>query len=231
MISPTLSMHATQAGMILGTAAYMAPEQARGRPCDKRADIWAFGVVLYEMLTGARLFEGETVSDTLAQVLTKAAGFDAGAGPGPAAARRLSREGSEARLHAMGDAPLLLDESPSADAGSRTRTMAATVPAMGRRDRMPCRRARRGRHPLQGSRAAGRAQCQLSDPTTREIDGEHVQALARTDAHLVVVVNEVGRSRLWIRRLDLLVAQHDSWYRRRKLPVLVSRQRLYRFRG
>ncbi len=57
--------------MILGTAAYMAPEQARGKAVDKRADIWAFGVVLWEMLTGERLFEGETLSDTLAAVLTK----------------------------------------------------------------------------------------------------------------------------------------------------------------
>src|SRR5215467_6695934 len=67
-ISPTLSME-TQAGVILGTAAYMSPEQARGKAVDKRADIWAFGVVLFEMLSGAQLFAGETVSDTLAAVL------------------------------------------------------------------------------------------------------------------------------------------------------------------
>jgi serine/threonine protein kinase len=68
--SPTLTSPAmTQAGMLLGTAAYMSPEQARGKPVDKRADIWAFGCVLYELLTGARAFEGETVSDTLASVL------------------------------------------------------------------------------------------------------------------------------------------------------------------
>src|SRR5262249_43378931 len=69
--SPTLTIEATRAGQILGTAAYMAPEQARGRPVDKRADIWAFGVVLYEMLTGRRLFGKESVADTLAAVLSK----------------------------------------------------------------------------------------------------------------------------------------------------------------
>src|SRR6516225_5268379 len=72
-VSPTITSPAmmTGAGVILGTAAYMSPEQAKGRATDKRADIWAFGVVLYELLTGERLFIGEDTADTLAQVLTR----------------------------------------------------------------------------------------------------------------------------------------------------------------
>ncbi|HUF48220.1 MAG TPA: protein kinase [Vicinamibacterales bacterium] len=70
--SPTMTSPAlTAMGLILGTAAYMSPEQAKGRPVDKRADIWAFGVVLYEMLTGRRLFQAEDISETLAAVLTR----------------------------------------------------------------------------------------------------------------------------------------------------------------
>ncbi|MGO9255123.1 MAG: serine/threonine-protein kinase [Bryobacteraceae bacterium] len=68
-MSPTLSMEMTRAGMILGTAGYMSPEQARGKPLDKRTDIWAFGVVLYEIVTGKRLFEGEDLTETLASVV------------------------------------------------------------------------------------------------------------------------------------------------------------------
>jgi serine/threonine protein kinase/Tol biopolymer transport system component len=77
--SPTISMAATQHGVILGTAAYMAPEQARGRNVDRRADIWAFGVILYEMVTGRRLFEGEDLTDTLAAVVRERP--DLGAAP------------------------------------------------------------------------------------------------------------------------------------------------------
>jgi eukaryotic-like serine/threonine-protein kinase len=70
--SPTLSMAGTMQGVILGTAGYMAPEQARGKRVDKRADIWAFGVVLYEMLTGKRAFHGEDIGEMLAAVIMKA---------------------------------------------------------------------------------------------------------------------------------------------------------------
>ncbi len=77
MNSPTLSMHATQAGVILGTAAYMSPEQAKGKVVDRRADIWSFGVVLYEMLTGTRPFRGDDVTEILASVLKDTPAFDA----------------------------------------------------------------------------------------------------------------------------------------------------------
>jgi Tol biopolymer transport system component len=113
--SPTITSLATQAGLILGTAAYMAPEQARGGAVDRRADIWAFGVVLYEMLTGDSLFAGDTVSDTLAGVLKTE--IDLGRLPGdtPAAVRRLLRHCLERnlddRLHDIADVRILLGEA------------------------------------------------------------------------------------------------------------------------
>jgi Tol biopolymer transport system component/predicted Ser/Thr protein kinase len=110
--SPTLTLGASEVGMIVGTAAYMPPEQAKGKSVDKRADIWAFGVVLYELLTGERLFKGEDVSDTLAQVLTKEPEFERV----PAKARRLLRECLEKdpkqRLRDIGDARRLLEDEP-----------------------------------------------------------------------------------------------------------------------
>jgi serine/threonine-protein kinase len=81
--SPTLTEEMTRAGVIMGTAAYMSPEQARGKPVDKRADIFAFGAVLYELLTGKRAFEGETVTDTLAKVLEGEPNWDALPGTTP----------------------------------------------------------------------------------------------------------------------------------------------------
>jgi serine/threonine-protein kinase len=114
-LSPTLSLAMTQAGMILGTAAYMSPEQARGKAVDRRADIWAFGVILYELLTGTMLFGGgETVSDSLAAVLTRAPDFNLLPVETPTRVRRLLelclRKDVRLRLQAIGDARILLDE-------------------------------------------------------------------------------------------------------------------------
>jgi Tol biopolymer transport system component len=121
--SPTITTPAmTELGMILGTAAYMSPEQARGRPVDKRADIWAFGVVLFEMLTRRRLFDGETVSDTLAAVLRQEIDWRALPADTPSPVRRvlarcLERDPKQ-RLRDIGDAAidLLVTAEPSATA-------------------------------------------------------------------------------------------------------------------
>src|SRR5260370_9081856 len=75
--SPTLSQAATMQGVILGTASYMSPEQARGKSVDKRTDIWAFGCVLYELLTGKQAFTGEDITEILAAVVMKEPAFDA----------------------------------------------------------------------------------------------------------------------------------------------------------
>jgi Tol biopolymer transport system component len=89
MRSPTLTARATQMGVILGTAAYMAPEQARGKVVDRRADIWSFGVIVYEMLTGQRAFNGEDISETLASVLKDTPSLDALPATTPPVLRRL----------------------------------------------------------------------------------------------------------------------------------------------
>jgi len=92
MNSPTLTGRATQLGVILGTAAYMAPEQAKGKAVDRRADIWAFGIVVYEMLTGKRGYQAEDVSETLAAVLTREVDWTALPAATPARLRTLLRD-------------------------------------------------------------------------------------------------------------------------------------------
>ncbi|HEY6335489.1 MAG TPA: serine/threonine-protein kinase, partial [Alphaproteobacteria bacterium] len=112
--SPTITSPAmTQMGMILGTAAYMAPEQARGRAVDKRADIWAFGAVLFEMLSGRRAFEGEDVSDTLARILMKEPEWTALPATVPPTVttvlRRCLQKDRKQRVRDIGDVALALE--------------------------------------------------------------------------------------------------------------------------
>jgi len=116
MNSPTITSPAmmTGVGMILGTAAYMAPEQARGKIVDRRADIWSFGVVVFEMLTGSRVFGGDDVSHTLALVMTKEPEWAAFPSETPPALRGLLRrcldKDPKRRLQAIGDARLVIED-------------------------------------------------------------------------------------------------------------------------
>jgi len=119
--SPTMTAGLTQMGVILGTAAYMSPEQARGRPVDHRSDIWAFGAILFEMLTGRRLFEGETVSDTVAAVLRADLDWELLPENTPTGVRRLLmrclERDAKRRLRDIGEARVRLErwqEDPSA---------------------------------------------------------------------------------------------------------------------
>jgi eukaryotic-like serine/threonine-protein kinase len=128
MNSPTLTQRATQLGMILGTAAYMAPEQAKGKKVDRRADIWAFGVVLFEMLSGERAFKGDDVSDVLAAVLRQDIDWRALPADTPARVRRvlercLERDPTQ-RLRDIGDVWILMDvpDEPAVAAGATVAT-------------------------------------------------------------------------------------------------------------
>ena len=131
--SPTFTSPAalTMGGMILGTAAYMAPEQARGKTVDKRADIWAFGLVLYEMLAGRTAFAGDTISDVLAAVLTREPDWTALPATTPASIRRLLarclEKDPKRRLRDIGDARLEIEETIR-DPDRRTRSPVAAAP-------------------------------------------------------------------------------------------------------
>jgi Tol biopolymer transport system component len=135
--SPTFTQDGTAAGVILGTAAYMAPEQARGAAVDKRADIWAFGVVFFEMLTGKRLFAGDTISDTLAAVLKTDPDWSLLPADAPSVVRRLLARCLERdprrRLRDIGDGlhELARAEEPQAEAGRTAKRMFAALVVSG----------------------------------------------------------------------------------------------------
>lgn len=141
--SPTLTLQATQVGIILGTAAYMAPEQARGKAADRRADVFSFGAVLFEILAGTQAFHGESVSDTLASILKVDPDWSQLPADMPAGIRTLLRrcltKDRAQRLQAIGEARIVLAQ-PAVDEPEKTADPK-------RASSMPCAAgARRRRH-------------------------------------------------------------------------------------
>jgi len=209
--SPTFSMAATQAGVIVGTAAYMAPEQARGMAVDKRADIWAFGVVLYEMLTGRRLFQGDDLTDTLAAVVRDKPDLSTV----PAAVRRLLEKCLEKdpkkRLRDISGVQLLLEgETPvqvqtkTPSKGWRLAVAAAAAAALVGLASIAFVHFRESPPDLLA------VMFSIDAPTDSNFTQEYGGFAASPDGHYIVLAvrNKTGTSTsLWLRPLDSIAAR------------------------
>ncbi len=221
---PTITTPAmTQAGMILGTAAYMAPEQARGKPVDRRADIWAFGCVVYEMLAGHRAFKGDELSDVLAAVLRQELDWSVLPAATPSRLRRLLarclERDARMRLRDIGEARVEIDEA-IAGVGDETAAPLTTPSATAS--------ASRGRLPWMVALAAVAAVAiALALPAVRHLreappvvlpetrldiatpasDQPGSFALSPDGRQIVFVASGDGPSRLWRRSLATTTAQ------------------------
>jgi Tol biopolymer transport system component len=217
-LSPTITSPAvTGAGVIMGTAAYMSPDQARGRPADKRADLWAFGCVVYEMLTGRRAFESAEISDTLAFILTKEPDWSALPPVTPPGVRKLLRRCLEKdrkrRLADASDARLEIDEALSGSPLDSATTGASAA----RTDRRAWLRA--VAIALAGfaalaiaavlylTRAVPQPLLTRLDLVTPKTTDAFSFALSPDGRQVVFVATDEGRPRLWQRALDRGIAQ------------------------
>ena len=201
--SPTMTLGATEAGVILGTAAYMAPEQAKGKIVDKRADIWAFGVVLYELLTGQRLFKGDDVSDTLAQVLTKQPDLVRVPVKARGLLKRCLERDPKLRLRDIGEAQFLLDDVPSASVPAPPRRSVAVwalagalLVALGLASFLYLRQ-----------RPSERAVLRYTIAVPEKTSTLHSFAISPDGRFLVIAVTVSGKRQLWLRPLESLQAQ------------------------
>ncbi|MCM2270894.1 MAG: protein kinase, partial [Thermoanaerobaculia bacterium] len=220
--SPTLTLGATQMGVVLGTAAYMAPEQAKGFAVDKRADIWAFGVVLYEMLTGKRLFGGDSVPDTLAGVLKNEIDLSTLPAETPAAIRRLLRRCLERnpknRLHDIADARIVLDEvasgasvesvpAPAAPAPPRSMRLPWAIAALAAAVAVAAILALVSREaPVAASAPAATLRFQVERPAKNVATADFFAdyfTLSPDGRHLAIVAD----NQLWVRSFDSLATQ------------------------
>jgi eukaryotic-like serine/threonine-protein kinase len=211
--SPTLTAQATAMGVLLGTAAYMAPEQAKGKPVDKRADIWAFGVTLYEMLTGRRAFDGHDVTDVLAAVIKDTPSLDALPAATPPSIRRLLRRCLEKdRRERLGDMSGVRLEIRDALAGEAT-SGGATPPVTPRvGQRLAWAAAFLTLAVLSGLLAASYVRRPVERPevrveiSTRSIPGASF-ALSPDGRRLVFGAADDGARRLWLQAFDTATVQ------------------------
>jgi Tol biopolymer transport system component len=212
--SPTITMAATRAGVILGTAAYMPPEQAKGKPVDRRADIWAFGVVLFEMLSGRQMYKGETTPETLASVMRDEPRWETLPADTPPAIQKLLRrcldKNPKRRLRDIGEARIALEDSGSGTA------VAPVIP-----EAKP--KAVSNRLPWALAAVATLAALALAffhfreaPPVERvlrysipapEKTSIHTFALSPDGHYLAMAVTQEGKRELWVRALDTLQPQ------------------------
>ena len=218
---PTLTMRATQAGIIIGTAAYMSPEQASGKLVDRRADIWSFGVVLFEMLTGERLFDGETISHTLADVLRGPIDFDKLPRETPSAIRGLLKRcldrNVKNRLRDIGEARIVLENAGDAEVPPPAPVRAARLPWVLATLAIPLAAAAFFLHLRE--KPPEEAALRLSVPLPGRFAVEYV-ALSPDGRTVAMVANSGKNSGLWVRALDSLPlrsvsntdnARHPFW--------------------
>jgi hypothetical protein len=216
--SPTISIADTKAGIILGTAAYMSPEQARGSGVDKRCDIWSFGIVLFEMLAGKKLFAGETISDTLAAVLRAEVDLNLLPRDTPASIRTLLRrcltKDRRQRLQAIGDARIAIEECSADPAGASVLETGIFVAGHRLRERL----AWGGAVLLLVSALTvlgvlyfrqtpvemPEIQFHIMTPPTSDPDSLAISPDGRL---LAFVASAEGKQRLWLRPLDKITAQ------------------------
>ncbi len=224
--SPTISRMATQAGIILGTAAYMSPEQARGKSVDRRTDIWAFGCVLFEMLTGKRAFEGETVSDTLAAVIRAEPEWSLLPSNTPQRIRNLLlrclKKDPKQRLQSIGEVRITIDDEISgvAQDSSAFPPSNAQIPARGWQRAMPWAALAAAlaialaaslfflwRNTRSEPQAVLKSAITL--PENQQLPGSNPEVALSPDGTVLAFVSHGsdGKTHLWLRRMNSTSAQ------------------------
>jgi Tol biopolymer transport system component/tRNA A-37 threonylcarbamoyl transferase component Bud32 len=220
-VSPTMTSTGTEAGMILGTAAYMSPEQARGKPVDRRSDLWAFGCLLYECLTGLQLFKGETVSDSLAAILRKDPDWTLLPDDTPPTVRLMLRRcltrDPVKRLQDAGDARIELEEAiedPRGESLGLAPAVEAAQPARGKSGWLQWAVtalaiilaiffAMRGGTPAPDEAAARRLMIPVPGTTVFGDNGASPPVISPNGRQVVFgVTDENGEMRLMLRALD-----------------------------